>query len=315
MYKRLKKYNKLVPLNVLNSLEINYMNIVKHNMLLTSELIKIMRLFEKNEIKAVSFKGPTLSQFAYGDVTLRQYVDLDILINEADLEKIQYILEKADYFSENILINKKLKIEVSKDMSYFNSKKNVSLEIHWRLFSFTNNYRSNYEYTFLDFNNIKLLNFDINFYIVYLSIHGSRHLWERLEWIVDINKIIHKYNREINFNKIYEIASLFDNIKSINLALFLCYKLFNNPFIKNTFEQDIIFLSDEILKRIDTKERASNLQVFIFHCRLFSRIKFKIGHLFGLFKVNERDLLFINSKYKFMYLISKPVRLLIELFK
>ena len=57
-------------------------------MLLTSELIKIMKLLEENDIKAIAFKGPTLAQLAYGDVTLRQYVDLDLLV-ELDLEHIQ----------------------------------------------------------------------------------------------------------------------------------------------------------------------------------------------------------------------------------
>jgi len=61
--------------------------IAKTNMLMTSELIMLMKLFEENNIEAIAFKGPTLSQMAYGNLTLRQYADLDILIDEKDLQK------------------------------------------------------------------------------------------------------------------------------------------------------------------------------------------------------------------------------------
>ena len=64
------------------------MDIVKQNMLMTSELIKVLKILEENNIEAISFKGPVLSQLAYGDVVSRQYCDLDILINIKDFESV-----------------------------------------------------------------------------------------------------------------------------------------------------------------------------------------------------------------------------------
>ena len=61
---------------------------------MTSELIKVMKLFEENGVEYISFKGPVLSQLAYGDITLRQYVDLDILIKKEDLRKADNLLKK-----------------------------------------------------------------------------------------------------------------------------------------------------------------------------------------------------------------------------
>ena len=66
----------------------HYMDIVKQNMLMTSELIKVLKILEENNIEAISFKGPVLSQLAYGDVVSRQYCDLDILINIKDFESV-----------------------------------------------------------------------------------------------------------------------------------------------------------------------------------------------------------------------------------
>ena len=70
------------------------MSIAQRNMLMSSELIKIMRLLEENHIEALAFKGPALAQTAYGDITLRQFGDLDILIREKDRSRVIDLLAR-----------------------------------------------------------------------------------------------------------------------------------------------------------------------------------------------------------------------------
>ena len=87
VYRTLKEYAHLIPEYIFAHMKQNYMDIVKQNMLMTSELIKVIKILEENGIEAISFKGPVLSQMAYGDVVSRQYCDLDILVKEKDLNK------------------------------------------------------------------------------------------------------------------------------------------------------------------------------------------------------------------------------------
>ena len=86
VYKTIKELSQekasIVPIEFLTELKAQYMGISQRNMLMSAELIRIMKLLEENGIEALAFKGPTLSQMAYGDITLRQYVDLDILVDE-----------------------------------------------------------------------------------------------------------------------------------------------------------------------------------------------------------------------------------------
>jgi hypothetical protein len=101
---------------------------------MTSELIKVMKLLEENHINAIAFKGPVLSQMAYGDIALRQYVDLDILIDEKDLGRIFSILNKNKYKTNQNVVKKVLENQsIFHDISFF--KNNVSLEFHWKFFS------------------------------------------------------------------------------------------------------------------------------------------------------------------------------------
>ena len=50
-----------------------------------------------HDIEALAFKGPTLSQMAYGDITLRQYSDLDILVDEKEIFKAGSVLAQHEY--------------------------------------------------------------------------------------------------------------------------------------------------------------------------------------------------------------------------
>src|SRR5271155_5627049 len=52
---------------------------------LTAELNKILELFQAAGILAIPYKGPVCAAQAYGDITLREFEDLDIILPQRDL--------------------------------------------------------------------------------------------------------------------------------------------------------------------------------------------------------------------------------------
>ena len=50
------------------------------------ELVRLLSLLEEQGIPAVPYKGPTLAQRLYGDLALREFGDLDIMILERDVK-------------------------------------------------------------------------------------------------------------------------------------------------------------------------------------------------------------------------------------
>ena len=64
VYRSLKEFQQLIPDDIFIRMKQHYMDIVKQNMLMTSELIKVLKILEENNIEAISFKGPVLSQLA-----------------------------------------------------------------------------------------------------------------------------------------------------------------------------------------------------------------------------------------------------------
>ena len=115
----------------LKNLKSSYTQIAQRNMLMSAELIRIVKLLEENGIQTLPFKGPALSQIAYDDITLRQYVDLDILTKKEDVYKIDALLKSQGY--ERLLAltayQEKIWVKYAHDMGFIHPTKGVHLEM------------------------------------------------------------------------------------------------------------------------------------------------------------------------------------------
>ena len=56
--------------------------------------------FNENEVPVVAFKGPILAEAVYGDLSLREFCDLDLLIRVQDLTKAEDILLACGYTAQ-----------------------------------------------------------------------------------------------------------------------------------------------------------------------------------------------------------------------
>ena len=66
-------------------------------LLLTRELISLLRLLHAEGIAAVPYKGPALSAFLYGDQALRQSEDLDLMIPAQEVWRAKELLERHGF--------------------------------------------------------------------------------------------------------------------------------------------------------------------------------------------------------------------------
>ncbi|GAG91885.1 unnamed protein product, partial [marine sediment metagenome] len=81
LYQSLKKTcPEAVPDDTLEQLRAYFLTNAKRNLFLTGKLLRLLELLKDNGILAVPFKGPVLAESVYGDLSLRQFADLDILV-------------------------------------------------------------------------------------------------------------------------------------------------------------------------------------------------------------------------------------------
>src|SRR5579863_3082612 len=91
-----------------------------HKMGLTAELIALTNAFKAAEIPVLPHKGPLLAQAAYGDLALREFTDLDLLIHAADLPRAIAMLADHGYLpaSELAWLSPSTLLKWTGEMSY-----------------------------------------------------------------------------------------------------------------------------------------------------------------------------------------------------
>jgi len=64
---------------------------------LTTALLQLMAQLDAEQIPALPFKGPVLAAQLYGDIALRVYSDLDVLVRERDAERATRVMLALGY--------------------------------------------------------------------------------------------------------------------------------------------------------------------------------------------------------------------------
>jgi hypothetical protein len=185
----------VIPQTILDQLQRHFHVNAFHNLFLTRELHQIYKLFAAQGIPVIPFKGPTLAAMAYGDLSLRQFGDLDILIDKKDLLKAKELLISQGYQLKLTDAQEAAHLQSHYHLHFVRADGRVIVEVHWALtgkhwpfpFDFE---RSHAHLVPVSCGDATLPSFLPEDLLVFLCVHGSRHQWERLMWLCDIAELI-----------------------------------------------------------------------------------------------------------------------------
>jgi len=323
------------PLNpqILTELKAHYMHISQRNMLMSAELIRIMKLLEDNDIEALAFKGPTLAQLVYGDITLRQYIDLDILVDESDLRKTGLLLDNHAYipsFPIKILKNETC-LSVINDLSFHNQTNSVFIELHWKLFREKIGKHLSFKKIAHNKQTEKINGKSLNtlsseMLLVYLCLHGAKHAWERIEWISDIDRLV-RSQTYLDWGKTIAISKEMDTLVTLYLGLALSHTLFRTPLPKNIIAdlqtkhtKALISKTFKLLSGIlsENESYAKYSAIHMYQMNLLDTKIKKLNHLFTTyFGISRNDCqeFPLPSSLKFLYIFIKPLRVIYKYLK
>jgi len=227
-----------VPNSILGDLKEFYQNNVHKNLMFTGELVNILQLLGDKSVKPVPYKGPLLALNAYGNLSLREFVDLDILIPRNDAIKTKDTLLKNGY-GTHIDIKEshdELYVKTQREYQFYNKKTKMSLEIQWRFTTSHFSTSGDLEYLF-DFNslprkqinNINYRELQVEDLIIILCIHNASHRWQRLAWLTDVAELI-KSNEKIKWSELLTKASAYGIERVILINLLLIQDIFGLEF-------------------------------------------------------------------------------------
>jgi hypothetical protein len=162
------------------------------------ELLRLHEMFEAESIPVIPYKGSLLSWLAYRSLTRRMFVDLDLVVPQQNIPCAISLMQAAGYWPEFDLDESHAgqKRHAPGQYSFFQRVQRVRVELHTertlRYFpvplDFTEMARRQIT---VELAGRKLHTFSVEDTLVMLCVHGAKHFWERLSWIVDIAELIH----------------------------------------------------------------------------------------------------------------------------
>jgi len=276
-------------------------------------------LLKQNEILFTCLKGPLLSYRIYHDPTIRISHDIDLLIDVEMINPVMSILTGNGYqltkgvFWPQKKAQQEMYINAVHHLSFLNRELGSCVEIHWVLMH--NLPVSNKKQRQIIAGNLTRIEFcgrtftvlTPEFELLYLLIHGARHGWNRLKWLVDIHDYPVDQLDHLQFNKLTRQLKAGRIIGQVNVLLDKFFEM-KLPFESENRIPDYFvsyalqFVGSEVAELQSTRELLNHFR-YLWH--VFPGYYYKSGVIAGIL-FRHGDLIEIDSSLKIMYYLYRP---------
>src|SRR2546423_1903466 len=155
---------------------------------LVGKQLRVYKLFKENNIPVALFKGPLLAQMAYGELSLRQAGDIDLLIHRHHFDRATALLEAGGYQMHPKLTPAQLDSHLAFhcELPFVRDDWFTVVDLHWQLAPRSFVFRLTAEEVIsrlqtVSFGGTEVHTFSNEDLVLYQSIHGAKHLWRRLK--------------------------------------------------------------------------------------------------------------------------------------
>lgn len=181
---------------------------------------ELLEAFQEAEIPVLSFKGPLLSQELYGDASMRNSCDLDILVDGRDLSRACRCLQNIGYETRETIWDstpKRQKVYRRRNpqMHRVFRRREITVELHWRIcYRFDVPFQTLWEtrqQAAVSGHQANVLSPEEN--LCYLITHGAGHGYRQLRWLLEIYTLLEREH--------FEVSQLYAKMKQRGVALLL----------------------------------------------------------------------------------------------
>jgi hypothetical protein len=186
-----------IPRAALECLRDSFRQTAILSLTLSADLVKLLGVFQRESIEAILLKGPTLAETLYGNLALRAFADLDLLVHPWDLLRVKKTLEANGYHLRSTLHwpGDSACFRARECQLSFADSRNVSVDLHGGLLP-------DYFPAAFDIGHVwkklreilvagrKAPTLSAEQLVLFLCAHGTKHLWERLGWICDPGRLL-----------------------------------------------------------------------------------------------------------------------------
>jgi hypothetical protein len=254
----------------------------QYNRKLMAELRTILLRFEQHGIPALPYKGPVLAHRLYGDTAFREMSDLDVMVAKDDVPGALALLRDLGYHSPHHPTPRQHRALLRADNNYAlcSPETRVPVELHW---AFAHRHAIEaLGLDELDTDRRTVEGMEVRWFapedlLLVLCFHGTRHMWERLAWLCDVNQLLHA--EQIHWDRAFARARRFGVRRALGLGLALAHRVLNAP------------LAPEVIRRAESDRAVRALAARVTE-RMFdgdSGPSFSLGFRFHGFQLRSMD--------------------------
>jgi hypothetical protein len=250
-----------VPPAILAHLEQAHLANTARTATMTRCLAIAMQALNKAGIPSLAYKGPTLAQLAYDEPGLRQFDDLDILVPGAHLREAKSILEAQGY-AEILGLPphvEPLSFRLTKPYILRHGDGSHDIDVSQALLHDYFSFPVPASYVWgsthrVEVDGCSLPTVSIGVLILFLCVHGSKHLWARPAWIADVAGVLLRQHAAVDWPSVRKLAVKADGVRMLQLGIDLAARLYRAPVPREeeswlTPSTTVNELSDRIMAR------------------------------------------------------------------
>lgn len=328
VYRALQTFARgAAPEHVRNSLSAKYRANAARNVLLAGELLRVLSLFESGGVRALAYKGPALAVAAYGDLSLRRFVDLDVIVRARDVERASGLLRDSGYAAQGLTPEQEsTAARTQHAVSYARDGGRLLIELHSNVSTKDFADVSFDEGAWARASRVSILNGSVaapsaEDLLLALCVHGTKHLWERLAWVCDVAWLVNS-NPGLDWPAVFGRASTARVERMLVLGLALARGLAGAELpeeVSSKVSEDEAarrLASDAARRMFDGAEYkpAGFLRSVGFNLRARARARERLRYFRFILTPTDGDLasLQLPARLGFVYYLLRPFRLLLK---
>lgn len=313
---RKTRVNQL-PKDYLEQLQKIYQSTTTQNLSFTQELLRLLKLFNDENIPVIPFKGPLLALMVYNNLSLRPISDLDLLIHEDDFLRAKKLLISNGY---------RLEVEHSWESHFFGRNDKYNVDLHSllvpQLLAYALLPKEVWQQTTLtQFKGVSIRSLNPEMQLFMLCLNGNKECWLSLNRICDVAQLLR--TQEIDWTMLMRWAdangwrrlisiglSLAVNILEVELPETVQQWLQKEPSVQSIIYQ----IKQQLFSQ--SKKPMNDVTRTLFHIKTRERFQDKFGAFWGLITqswwftptATDRSFIQLPASLSFLYYLIRPVR-------
>ncbi|HEY2991292.1 MAG TPA: nucleotidyltransferase family protein [Methylomirabilota bacterium] len=222
-----------LPPAVRASLERLFERNTRRALVLAAELVALLAALRGAGIEPMPYKGPALAVALYGNPTLRQFQDLDVIVTPAEVAGAARVLRDLGYRPERTLSPMVEAAMLASGTARTFVRGECIVELHWAVlppaFGVAVNLaaiRARQGHVMLGGARVPVPSPEDLLRL--LVLHGGKHVWERIAWLADIADLLRWYP-DLDHAALAETARRTGAGPFLTVALALAHRLLDAP--------------------------------------------------------------------------------------